>query len=149
MDTTVDFVPWDSLGDTATPSDLLALRDAVKAAAERDKAIESCDLLILNDSKGQPSLLRVTVTGTTRADVLVERAIAPEPEPDSEPAPAALDKPVDLDAMIAWENGELDEFEEIELFQRLIDSRLAWSLQGMYGRQAHRLIAAGRCRPAR
>ena len=142
-DTTVDFVPWDSLGDTATPSDLLALRDAVKAAAERDKAIESCDLVILYDSEGQPSLLRVTVTGTTRADVLVERAIAPEPEP------AALDKTVDLDTMIAWENGELDEFEEIELFQRLIDLGLAWSLQGVYGRQAQRLIEAGRCRPAR
>jgi hypothetical protein len=76
MDTTVDFIPWDSLGDTATPSDLLALRDAVKAAAKRDKAIVRCDTLMLNDSEGQPCMLRVTVTGTTRADVLVERAIA-------------------------------------------------------------------------
>jgi hypothetical protein len=88
MDTTVDFIPWDSLGDTATPSDLLALRDAVKAAAKRDKAIESCDTLMLLDSEGQPCMLRVTVTGTTRADVLVERAIAaPYRDPHPPPPP--------------------------------------------------------------
>lgn len=50
-----------------------------------------------------------------------------------------------LDRMIAWENGELDDEETIDLFQELIDSGLAWQLQGCYGRMADRLIQAGYC----
>jgi hypothetical protein len=45
--------------------------------------------------------------------------------------------------MFAWEDGELDEDEEIELFQALVDNGMAWSLQGMYGRRAMMLIKAG------
>lgn len=52
-----------------------------------------------------------------------------------------------LDKMIAWENGELDEEQTVELFQSLINSGLAWSLQGCYGRQAAALIDAGLCQP--
>jgi hypothetical protein len=48
-----------------------------------------------------------------------------------------------LDAMIAWEQGELDEEGTVELFQGLVDSGLAWQLQGMYGRTAQALIEAG------
>jgi hypothetical protein len=33
----------------------------------------------------------------------------------------------------------------IEAWQYLIDSRMAWNLQGWYGRQADRLIALGVC----
>ena len=47
--------------------------------------------------------------------------------------------------IIAYENGELDEQETVELFQGLINSGLAWSLQGHYGRTAKALIDAGRC----
>ena len=52
-----------------------------------------------------------------------------------------------LDAMIRWEEGELDEEETILLFQNLVNSGLAWSLQGCYGRMAARLIAAGLVQP--
>jgi len=46
-------------------------------------------------------------------------------------------------AIIAYEQGELDEPEVIELFQYLVDSGLAWELQGSYGRAAMRFIKAG------
>ncbi len=50
-----------------------------------------------------------------------------------------------LDKMIAWEEGELDDDGTIELFQELIDNGMAWSLQGCYGRTASALIEAGYC----
>ena len=53
-----------------------------------------------------------------------------------------------IDRMIAWENGELDGGQIIELFQELIDNGMAWTLQGSYGRMAKYLIEAGYCRPA-
>ena len=48
-----------------------------------------------------------------------------------------------IDQIIAWENGDLDEEGTIELFQNLVNSGLAWQLQGCYGRMADRLIRAG------
>lgn len=47
--------------------------------------------------------------------------------------------------IIAYESGELGEDETIELFQHLIDSGLAWSLQGHYGRTAKEFIDNGYC----
>lgn len=52
-----------------------------------------------------------------------------------------------LDQMVDWENGSLDEEGTIELFQALVNNGMAWSLQGMYGRQAQRLIDAGLVQP--
>jgi len=52
-----------------------------------------------------------------------------------------------LDKMIAWEQGELDEEQTVELFQALINSGDAWRLQGCYDRQAAALIDAGLCVP--
>jgi hypothetical protein len=59
-------------------------------------------------------------------------------------------KPFDqFGAIIAYEQGDLSDEATIELFQSLIDSGLAWSLQGHYGRTAQALIQAGYCTRAR
>ena len=50
-----------------------------------------------------------------------------------------------MDNLIAYENGELDEEETLDLFQELINSGLAWSLQGHYGRTAKHLLEVGLC----
>lgn len=42
-----------------------------------------------------------------------------------------------------YESGSLDEDGTIELFQYLVDTGLAWTLQGSYGRQAKRMLDAG------
>lgn len=50
-----------------------------------------------------------------------------------------------VDKIMAFEQGDLDEEGTIQLFQELIDSGLAWQLQGSYGRMARNLIEAGYC----
>jgi hypothetical protein len=51
----------------------------------------------------------------------------------------------EVDAIMAFESGDLDDDGIIDLFQKLIDSGLAWKLQGSYGRTATALINAGYC----
>ena len=48
-----------------------------------------------------------------------------------------------INEIIAYEQGELSEDKIIELFQKLVNSGQAWSLQGHYGRTATALIEAG------
>lgn len=55
-------------------------------------------------------------------------------------AAAAYDQ---VGAIIAFESGELDEEETIELFQHLLDTGLVWNLQGCYGRAAQELLETG------
>lgn len=54
-----------------------------------------------------------------------------------------------LSAMISWEQGDLSAAATDELFQRLVNTGLAWRLQGAYGRMAQALIDNGNIRPAR
>lgn len=48
-----------------------------------------------------------------------------------------------VDKIIAYESGEMSDGQIIDLFQELVDSGHAWSLQGHYGRTARSLIEAG------
>jgi len=47
--------------------------------------------------------------------------------------------------IMEFEGGDISEEYLIEGFQHLIDNGMAWTLQGMYGRMAIRLIEAGLC----
>jgi len=52
-------------------------------------------------------------------------------------------------SIIEFENGTLDDDGVLELFQDLVDTGLAWSLQGSYGRAANALIEAGHIKAAK
>jgi hypothetical protein len=54
-----------------------------------------------------------------------------------------------IDDIIRYENGEMDEDEIVVFFQGMIDTGVVWQLQGMYGRQAYILIEMGLCVPAK
>ena len=49
----------------------------------------------------------------------------------------------DVEKIIAFEAGELDNDETLELFAGLVRSGMAWQLQGSYGRTAAALIDGG------
>jgi len=48
-----------------------------------------------------------------------------------------------LSNIIAYEQDELTDEQTLELFQKLVDNGMAWTLQGHYGRTAKRLLDAG------
>ena len=53
-----------------------------------------------------------------------------------------------VDLLTRLDTGELNEEEEIDLFQYLVDSGAAWTLQGRIGRQAVAMLQAGVIGPA-
>ena len=72
-------------------------------------------------------------------DVAAERELA-----ERRVAPVAAKPGFDLvNSIIAFEDGELDEDGLKQLFQYLVDTGMAWKLQGFYGRTAQDLIARG------
>lgn len=48
-----------------------------------------------------------------------------------------------VDRLMAYEDGLLSDDEVIDLFQELVNTGLAWQLQGSYGRTARALIESG------
>jgi hypothetical protein len=52
---------------------------------------------------------------------------------------------IPVDQIIAYEAGELDSDQTVELFQTLIDTGAIYSLQGSYQRFADRLVREGFC----
>tara|TARA_B100000809_G_C14901060_1_gene446257 strand:+ start:124 stop:387 length:264 start_codon:yes stop_codon:yes gene_type:complete len=50
---------------------------------------------------------------------------------------------VELADLISYEEGTITEENRNILFQSLVDTGHAWTLQGFYGREACRLIASG------
>ena len=52
-----------------------------------------------------------------------------------------------VDDIIAYESGDLNFEEVVNLFQNLVDTGMAWSLQGAYGRTATDLLEEGLIQP--
>jgi len=48
-----------------------------------------------------------------------------------------------VETIMAYEQGALSDEDTVALFQRLVDTGLAWQLQGSYGRTAAAMIRAG------
>lgn len=53
-----------------------------------------------------------------------------------------------VDQIIAYESGDLDDAGTIALFQDLVNSGMAWQLQGTYGRMAAAMLDCGVISPA-
>lgn len=50
---------------------------------------------------------------------------------------------MNINTLMAYESGELDDANTITFFADLVKTKMAWSLQGSYGRMASAMIDAG------
>ena len=50
---------------------------------------------------------------------------------------------INVDDVIRYESGEMGRDEAIEFFQSLVNTGMAWKLQGHYGRTAMALVESG------
>ena len=50
---------------------------------------------------------------------------------------------MNINTQMAYESGELNDAETINFFADLVKTKMAWSLQGSYGRMASAMIDAG------
>lgn len=92
------------------------------------------------DDMGDAKAYRETLVERLADEIVEESGEATEESAESDTRSPNIPP---IDELMAWENGELDEDDTIDLFQNLVDSGLAWKLQGMYGRQAKALLDAG------
>ena len=74
--------------------------------------------------------------------------INPYDLPEEERPSVEVSGPLDpkkniMGRIIDYENGDMCEGEVVDLFQDLVDTGLAWALQGSYGRMAQELIETG------
>jgi hypothetical protein len=53
-----------------------------------------------------------------------------------------------INDIMDFEGGDISEERLLAMFQHLVDTGMAWSLQGFYGRTANALIEAGHIKPA-
>ena len=54
-----------------------------------------------------------------------------------------------INDILCYESGSMDEPNIIRFFQEMIDDGTVWGLQGSYGRMAKLLIENGECSPPR
>lgn len=86
---------------------------------------------------------RIPVEYRRTIENLVEWGYIKLPQPKEAVALECV-KPFDTTSfVIAYENGDLDKVDIIKGFQELVNSGLAWKLQGHYGRTANELIRIG------
>jgi len=55
----------------------------------------------------------------------------------------AAKRPDLVDQVIAYESGQMSDEDAVVFFQMLVDTDMAWTLQGHYGRMAMDLIQRG------
>lgn len=71
------------------------------------------------------------------------------PETPSPTSPSPVTGSNVVDYLMRYESDELTFTEELDLFQYLVDTGMAYTLQGHYGRAANRLIDVGLVHPRR
>ena len=93
---------------------------------------------------------RTGTAGKTLAQVkaLAEAEAVKKREPESKAKPEQTPQERITDKIILHEAGELNEAETVALFQELVDSGLAWHLQGSYPGMAKAFIDSGKVKPS-